>query len=118
VRIWSLHNYIDANRGRSIGTRKLLRNVTGTIWFTETGGIANRWVNGRRVRPYTVKHAGVATRRVFRLAALSPRIKRVYFYNWTPPAERRPRWDSALIGPGGAPRPAYEVIRRQLAARR
>jgi hypothetical protein len=58
VRIWSLHNYLDANRGRSIGTRKLLRNVRGQIWFTETGGIANRWVNGRRVKGYTVRHAG------------------------------------------------------------
>jgi hypothetical protein len=118
VRIWSLHNYLDANRGRSIGTRKLLRNVRGQVWFTETGGIANRWVGGRRVRPYTVKHAGKATRQVFRLARLSPRVKRVYFYNWTAPTERRPRWDSALIGPDGRPRPAYTVIRRELAKRR
>jgi polysaccharide biosynthesis protein PslG len=118
VRIWSLHNYLDANRGRSIGTRKLLRNVRGQVWFTETGGIANRWVSGRRVRPYTVKHAGKATRQVFKLARLSPRVKRVYFYNWTAPTERHPRWDSALIGPDGRPRPAYSVIRRELAKRR
>jgi polysaccharide biosynthesis protein PslG len=118
VRIWSIHNYLDANRGRSIGTRKLLRNVRGAIWFTETGGIANRWVNGRRVKPYTVKHAVKATRQVFKLARLSPRIKRVYFYNWIAPTERRPRWDSALIGPNGKPRPALAVIKRQLKRRR
>ena len=118
VRIWSLHNYLDANRGRSIGTRKLLRNVRGQIWFTETGGIANRWVNGRRVKGYTVRHAGKATRQVFKLARLSPRVKRIYFYNWTAPTEARPRWDSALIGPDGRPRPAYTVIRRELAKRR
>jgi hypothetical protein len=118
VRIWSLHNYLDANRGRSIGTRKLLRNVRGQIWFTETGGIANRWVNGRRVKAYTVKHAATATRRVFQLARLSPRVKRIYFYNWFAPPERRPRWDSGLIGPDGRPRPAYTVIRRELARRR
>jgi hypothetical protein len=118
VRIWSIHNYLDANRGRSIGTRKLLRNVRGQIWFTETGGIANRWVNGRRVKAYTVKHAATATRQVFKLARLSSRVKRIYFYNWTAPTEPRPRWDSALIGPDGRPRPAYTIIRRELAKRR
>jgi hypothetical protein len=118
VRIWSLHNYLDANRGRSIGTRKLLRNTRGQVWFTETGGIANRWVNGRRVKGYTVRHAATATRQVFRLARLSKRVKRVYFYNWTAPTEARPRWDSALIGPDGRPRPAYTVIRRELAKHR
>jgi hypothetical protein len=118
VRIWSLHNYIDANRGRSLGTRKLLRNVRGQIWFTETGGIANRWVSGRRVRAYTVRHAAKATRQVFKLARMSTRVKRVYFYNWTAPTEPRPRWDSALIGPDGRARPAYTIIRRELAKRR
>jgi hypothetical protein len=118
VRIWSLHNYLDAHRNRSIGTRKLLRNVRGRIWSTETGGIANRWVHGRRVRPYTVRHAATAVRRVFTLARLSPRVKRIYFYNWNAPTERRPRWDSALIGPNGRARPAYRVIRRELARHR
>jgi hypothetical protein len=118
VRIWSLHNYLDANRGRSIGTRKLLRNVRGQVWFTETGGIANRWINGRRVKAYTVKHAATATRQVFKLARLSPRVTRVYFYNWFAPVEARPRWDSGLIGPDGRSRPAYTVIRRELAKRR
>jgi hypothetical protein len=115
VRIWSLHNYLDANRGRLSGTRKFLRNTRGTVWFTETGGIANRWVNGRRTRAYTVRHAAKAVRQVFKLARLSPRVRRVYFYNWTAPQDRRPRWDSALIGPDGKPRPSYQVIRRQLA---
>jgi polysaccharide biosynthesis protein PslG len=118
VRIWSIHNYLDANRGRSIGTRKLLRNVRGRLWFTETGGIANRWINGRKLKAYTVKHAAKATRQVFKLARLSRRIKRVYFYNWVAPTESRPRWDSALIGPNGRPRPALTIIRRELAKRR
>ena len=113
-RYWGLHNYVDANRRRTRGTRRLLRAVKGLVWFTETGGIANRWVGGRKVRAYTVRHAAVAVRQVFKLARLSPRVKRVYFYNWTAPTEARPRWDSALIGPNGKPRPAYTVIRREL----
>jgi hypothetical protein len=118
VRIWSLHNYLDANRGRLSGTRKFLRNTRGQVWFTETGGIANRWVNGRKTKSYTVRHAATAVRQVFKLARLSSRIKRIYFYNWVAPPEPRPRWDSALIGPDGKARPAYQVIRRELAKRR
>jgi hypothetical protein len=117
VRIWSLHNYLDANRNRSIGTRKLLRNVRGQVWFTETGGIVERVVQGRRLHGYTVRTAATAVRRVFSLAKLSTRIKRVYFYNWVAPALES-RWDSALIGRDGRPRPAYGVIKRELAKRR
>ena len=116
VRLWSIHNYLDANRNRSIGTRKLLRNVRGRIWFTETGGIVERVIAGRRNKVYNARHAAAATRRVFRLAALSPRIRRVYFYNWVAPPARS-RWDSALMGRNGRPRPAYAVIRRALRRR-
>ena len=41
-RYWGLHNYIDANRLRTTGTRTLLAHTTGQIWFTETGGIVKR----------------------------------------------------------------------------
>jgi hypothetical protein len=117
IRIWSLHNYLDANRNRSIGTRKLLRNVRGQVWFTETGGIVERVVQGRRLHGYTARTAAAAVRRVFRLAKLSTRIRRVYFYNWVaPPAASR--WDSALMGRDGRPRPAYGVLKRELAKRR
>ena len=40
--IWGLHNYIDANRFRTRGTRALLRAVKGDVWFTETGGLVVR----------------------------------------------------------------------------
>ena len=40
--IWGLHNYIDANRFRTTGTRSLLRAVPGEVWFTETGGLVVR----------------------------------------------------------------------------
>jgi hypothetical protein len=48
---------------------------------------------------------------VFRLARLSRRIKRMYFYHWQPAAEPWATWDSALLDPHGRPRPAFKVLR-------
>jgi polysaccharide biosynthesis protein PslG len=56
------------------------------------------------------EHAAKAVRWVFRLAALSPRIKRIYFYHWTPPTGPGATWDSALTDARGKPRPAYRVL--------
>jgi hypothetical protein len=115
-RYWGLHNYIDANRLRTTGTRRLLK-ATGhaLIWFTETGGIVSR-INRRKVTfPESASHAAIATRFVFdKLVPLSPRNTRVYLYHWN--SEPGPKtWDSALIGPGGKPRPAFRVLERVLA---
>jgi hypothetical protein len=114
VRIWSIHNHLDANRNRTIGTRKLLRHTRGRLWFTETGGIVNRVVDGRRVRRYNKRNSVRATRQVFKLARLSRRVTRIYFYHWFAPRERRPRWDSAFIAPNGRERPALTVLERRL----
>ena len=116
-RYWGIHNYIDANRLRTTGTRRLLKAVKGQIWFTETGGIVSR-TNRRKVTfPESASHAAVATRFVFDdLVPLSRRITRVYLYHWN--SEPGPKtWDSALIGPTGKPRPAYRVLQRVLAQR-
>jgi polysaccharide biosynthesis protein PslG len=116
-RYWGIHNYIDANRLRTLGTRRLLKAVKGQIWFTETGGIVSR-TNRRKVTfPESAEHAAIATRWVFDdLIPLSRRITRVYLYHWN--SEPGPKtWDSALIGPTGKPRPAYRVLQRVLAQR-
>jgi hypothetical protein len=115
-RYWGLHNYVDANRLRTTGTRRLLK-ATGhaLIWFTETGGIVSR-VNRRKVTfPESTRHAATATRFLFDdLVPLSRRITRVYLYHWnTDPGPKT--WDSGLIGPTGQPRPAYRVLERELA---
>jgi polysaccharide biosynthesis protein PslG len=113
VKIWALHNYIDANRFRTRGTRSLLaatRKTKSKIWFTETGGIVRR-DNGSRIEFAESKtHAVKATRQVERLARLSRRVKRIYFYHWVAPAPDA-TWDSALIDRRGRPRPAYRVVR-------
>ena len=111
-RVWGLHNYLDVNRFRSSGTRAMLAAVPGRIWFTEVGGLVRR-TNGSRLRfPESASHAAAATKWLFRLTLISPRITRVYVYNWN--ARRGEPWDSALIGPTGRPRPAYEVLEREL----
>jgi polysaccharide biosynthesis protein PslG len=108
--IWGLHNYVDANRFYERGTRRLLRTVKGQVWFTETGGIVARRNGSHLVFAGGVRHAAKATRWVFRLAALSPRVRRVYFYTWGAPAVRRPHWDSGLVDRHGRARPAYHVL--------
>src|SRR5918998_956301 len=47
VRIWSIHNHIDANRHRTTGTREILRITRGQLWFSETGGIVHPSGAGR-----------------------------------------------------------------------
>lgn len=111
-RAWGLHNYVDANRMRTSGTRELLHLVRGQIWFTETGGVVSRHKKHKVTFPESAAHAAQATRWLFdRLVPLSPRIKRVYLYHWSP-AQTRVTWDSALVDRRGRPRPAWRVLRR------
>ena len=72
AKVWALHNYKDATRGRG-GTAEFLRAVRGSVWLTETGGIRGRG---------GLKGQAKAVRRVFALARSSRRIRRVYFYQW------------------------------------
>ena len=116
---WGLHNYADANRFSTKGTRKLLRTLRGQVWLTETGGVVARR-NGSSVRfaGSGDAHAARATAFLFdRLARLSSRIKRVYVYQWNVGAADL-SWDSAFIGPDGAERPALGVFRQRLGSRR
>jgi hypothetical protein len=115
-RYWGLHNYLDANRLRTTGTRALLRATKGEIWFTETGGIVRRRNRSKVTFPESVKHAAVATRWVFdKLVPLNrKRIRRVYLYHWNS-STKKDTWDSALIGLNGKPRPAFRVLERVLA---
>ena len=116
--IWGLHNYIDANRFRTSGTRELLGLTRrGQVWFTETGGLVVRRNRSRIAFPGSERHAAAATRQVFRLAALSSRVRRVYLYHWQPSTGELPTWDSALLDRRGEPRPAYAVLKAYLRRR-
>src|SRR3954449_8350509 len=111
-RYWGLHNYIDANRLRTTGTRTLLKHASGQIWFTETGGIVRRRNRAKVGFPESAAHAAIATRWVFdKLVPLSRRITRVYLYHWN--AVSGDNWDSGLISPTGKGRPALGVLRTE-----
>jgi len=117
-RLWGLHNYVDVNSSSDWGTRTMLRLAPGEIWFTETGAIVDRdkpskTVKGdRRLLIRTgLRRARAATKRVFALARLSPRIRRVYIYHWQ--ASKRSSWDSGLVSEEGTLRPSFDVFARQ-----
>ena len=113
--IWGLHNYIDANRFRTSGTRELLDLTRrGQVWFTETGGLVVRRNRSKIAFPGNESHAAAATRQVFRLAALSSRVRRIYLYHWQPSTSALPTWDSALLDRRGKPRAAYRVLKAHI----
>jgi hypothetical protein len=123
VTIWSLHNHIDVNRnllGAKSTTKLFLRNTSGKVWFTETGGIWNRWVPKRtgkkkKIKRYNSKTAQRAVRNIFKLQRLNRRrITRIYYYNWYAPGEKKPRWDSGVIGPTGKERTTFRTLRAQM----
>lgn len=117
-RLWGLHNYVDVNSASSWGTQTMRRLAPGEIWFTETGAIVRRRppTTSRRDRRTLIRIGGgprlvEATKRVFRLAATSPRITRVYIYHWK--AARSGSWDSALVAANGVVRPSFDVFAAQ-----
>lgn len=117
-RVWGLHNYVDANRFTTKGTRALLAATRGEVWFTETGGIVRRTARAKIPFEESVSHAADATRWLFdRLVPLSPRVRRVYLYHWNP-AGPDDTWDSALINAQGRPREAFRVVRARVARAR
>lgn len=108
-RIWGLHNYSDANRFHDTGLRQLLAAVPGDVWLTETGGI----VRFGRSFAADERRAARALRYVLGLAKRTPRVKRLYDYNWTG-SQPTDRFDAGLTRPGGALRPAYDVLKAAL----
>jgi hypothetical protein len=113
-RYWGLHSYVDANRFRTSSTERLLAATRGKIWLTEVGGIVSRRAKVKVGFDESTRHSARALSWVFeRLVPLSPRVQRVYIYHWN--ATLQPAsWDSALIGPRGRARPAFDVVRREI----
>ncbi len=113
-KVWGLHAYVDVNTFQTTTTRALLKHLKGDFWITETGGVANR------VRPmYTfagcgVRHQTRATKYLLKtIAGLSPRIKRIYLFNWGL-GDNRASFDASFVDAKGRERPALNVVRRYL----
>jgi hypothetical protein len=120
-RYWGLHNYLDANRWRTVGTQSLLDATKHSqIWLTETGGVVARRNASTITFPMNTRHAAQSLSWIFRdLVPLSRRITRVYLYEWSA-STSYDTWDSALINPHGKIRPAFTVLsneQRRLVAR-
>jgi hypothetical protein len=116
VRLVGLHNYLDVNRLRTSGTRRLLRALprSARVWITETGGLVYRRHYKRKADfPENPVHAGKVTAHVLRTARALPRIERVYLYHWN--VDRfQPTWDSGLVDHLGVARPGFAVLARWL----
>jgi hypothetical protein len=111
--LWGLHNYSDTNRFRNTGTKRMLSLVPGEIWFTEAGGIVSFvTADGRTALPYDEERAARAVRYLFSLARLSPRITRIYIYQWKIDFPGN-RFDAGLVRASGTPRPALRVVLAQ-----
>jgi hypothetical protein len=111
-RIWGIHNYVDANRYRTTGTRAMLKAVKGEIWFTETGGVVRRSASSPIKFGRGAEHAASVTNFVLtKLAKISPRVKRVYLYHFQNQGPKA-TWDSGVLDPKGRPRPAYKVVQK------
>lgn len=136
-----IHNYSDANRGRRIKTRAIIREVhdhnrSARFWFTETGGLVGFGKNFPcdPASPESVRRAeqraADAVRYVFKLAVTyrSSGVQRIYLYNWfgndcvpngrTDPTGLHPDelagFDAGLIRADGSPRPALAEVGRAL----
>lgn len=109
-RVWAFQNYYDANTFGSTLTGLFLQLTRGPVWLTETGGSLRRADGWPR---YNEAHQARAVDWVLRLADRTPRLRRVYIYDWSPgPVSNG--WDSAIIGASGKPRPAYDVLARRV----
>jgi hypothetical protein len=107
--LWGLHNYSDTNRYQSTRTRAILATVPGNVWLTETGGVVHYGNAFTNVHGSGLRSAARALEYMFKLAYISPRLKRLYIYNWfgTPP---RARFDAGIMDRYGHPRQGYVVV--------
>lgn len=125
AKIIGIHNYSEVNRKLKKGSKTypgtqriidaaLEHNRRAKFWYTETGGLVKLGSGF----PCDPSRAGDRTSYMFKLAKKFRKyIQRLYTYNWTPTptCDDSTRFDAGVVNPDGTPRPAYNVIKSQLA---
>jgi hypothetical protein len=104
---WALHNYDDVRSHTTGQLRTLLSLTAGPVWLDEISGVERRghW----QFRNQSDAAAGRDERFLFSLAHRFHRVSRIYHYEWQ--GVTTAGWDSGLISPTGAKRPAYFTVK-------
>jgi hypothetical protein len=111
--LWGLHNYSDTNRYESTRTRAILAAVPGNLWLTETGGVVQYGTDFTNYHGAGLRRAAHALEYMFKLANVSPRLRRLYIYNWYG-AGPSARFDAGIMDRYGHPRQGYVVVCNRL----
>jgi hypothetical protein len=116
-KIWPFNPYNSAATDNPVLVERFLAAVRGQVWFSEVGGVVWWRFKGKLI-DHGVEYAARVAQNIFRLARLSPRITRVYYYHWrspgTPQRARKATWDAGLVSSTGAARPALMVVAKEL----
>jgi hypothetical protein len=116
-KVWPINPYISVSTDNSRAIRRLLSYVHGQVWFSEVGGIVWWRFHGRLIY-HGIAYAGRVVKNIFRLASISPRITRVYYYHWrspgTPHSAKKSTWDAGLVSVNGAARPTLLAVAKAL----
>lgn len=117
AKIIGIHNYSEVNRRRTTATTGIIREVrkfnrTAKFWYTETGGLAR--FEARGLDTYDLERQANRTQYMFDLAKrFRADAQRLYSYNWVG-IDGQGRFDAGLANADGSPRPAYDVVKKNL----
>lgn len=117
-KIWPLNPYHSVSVDSPAMIESFLAATRGQVWFSEVGGVVWWRFKGRLIE-HGEAYAARTARNVFRLAKLSSRITRIYYYHWRSPGNprrgaRKATWDAGLIRWNGHARPALLVVEQEL----
>lgn len=118
-RVWPINPYKSVGSGNPKKLLILLHATGhGKVWFSEVGGVVWWRYKGRLIY-LGAKSAARWAANIFKMAKVSHRISRIYYYHWRSPGNpckvpETVTWDAGLVAANGAPRPALFVVAKHL----
>ena len=108
-KVWSLHAYADVNGRQSSETRRFLAATPkrSSVWLSEQGVVLS---SSGALKSGDVSGQAAAARQFLKLSTISPKIKRVYYYQLE---AGNKKWDSGVVTPTGKARASYCVLTGQ-----